>query len=43
MLRAPHITRGQAIALPRTELAVRSEWLVAAVAVALVFAGLLVP
>ncbi len=43
MLRAPRITRAQAIALPRTELAIRSEWLVAAMAVALLFAGLLFP
>ncbi len=43
MLRAPRITRAQAIALPRPQLAVTSEWIVAGIALTLLLAGLLVP
>ncbi len=41
MARAPRITRAQVIALPRPQpVAVGAEWLVAAVALALLLAGL---
>lgn len=43
MTRAPKITRAQAIALPRSKGALRGEWLVAVVAVALLLAALLAP
>lgn len=36
-------SRARAIALPRPQLAVRTEWLVAGVAVALLLVGLLAP
>jgi hypothetical protein len=41
MQRAPHISRAQAIALPRPQAAISTEWLVAAIAVTLLVAGLL--
>jgi hypothetical protein len=41
MPRAPKISRAHAIALPRPGPAVMSEWVVAGVALALLFAGLL--
>jgi hypothetical protein len=41
MQRAPRISRAQAIALPRPQAAIESEWLVAALAVAVIIAGLL--
>ena len=43
MQRAPRITRAQAIALPRPQAAVTNEWIVAAIALALLVAGLLAP
>ncbi|HEX9399186.1 MAG TPA: hypothetical protein VF912_03660 [Anaeromyxobacter sp.] len=43
MLRAPRITRSQTIALPRPQLAVTSEWIVAGIALVLLLAGLLAP
>lgn len=43
MQRAPRISRAQAIALPRPQSAITNEWLVAAVAVAVIIAGLLAP
>jgi hypothetical protein len=43
MQRARRPSRAQAIAIPRPETAVVNEWIAAAVAVALLFAGLLAP
>jgi hypothetical protein len=43
MQRAPRPSRAQAIAIPRPETAVVNEWIAAAVAVALLLAGLLAP
>lgn len=43
MQRAPRITRAQAVALPRPQLAVTTDWVVAAVAVGLLLVGLLAP
>lgn len=43
MQRAPRITRAQSIALPRPQLAITTDWLVAGIAVALLLAGLLGP
>ena len=41
MARAPKITRAQALALPRPAPALEGEWVVAAIAMALLLAGLL--
>ncbi|HEX9307688.1 MAG TPA: hypothetical protein VF894_09375 [Anaeromyxobacter sp.] len=43
MLRASRITRAQVVALPRTQVAVTSEWIVAGIALTLLLAGLLLP
>jgi hypothetical protein len=43
MQRAPRITRAQAVALPRPQATVTNEWIVAAIALALLVAGLLAP
>jgi hypothetical protein len=43
MERAPRITRAQALALPRPQSAITSEWVLAAIALALLLAGLLLP
>jgi hypothetical protein len=41
MQRAPRISRAHAIALPRPHAEISSEWVVAAIAVAVLVAGLL--
>jgi hypothetical protein len=43
MRTAPRISRAQAVAIPRPAVAVTYEWLMAAVVLALLLAGLLVP
>jgi hypothetical protein len=43
MQRVPRISRAQAVALPRPQAAETSEWIVAAIALALLLAGLLAP
>jgi hypothetical protein len=43
MQRAPRINRAQAVALPRPQLAMTTDWIVAVVAVALLLTGLLAP
>jgi hypothetical protein len=39
----PRVARARAVALPRPQLAVTTEWLVAGVAVVLLLVGLLAP
>jgi hypothetical protein len=41
MQRAPRISRAHAVALPRPQADISSEWIVAGIAVALLVAGLL--
>ncbi len=41
MQRAPRISRAQAIALPRPQLEVTTDWIVATIAVALLLLGLI--
>jgi hypothetical protein len=43
MQRAPRPSRAQAIAIPRPQAAVVNEWIVAAVALAVLLVGLLAP
>lgn len=43
MQRAPRTSRAQTVALPRPALAMRTDWLVAGIAVALLLFGLLAP
>jgi hypothetical protein len=43
MERAPRPSRAQAIAIPRPHAEMVNEWIAAAVALALIFAGLLLP
>ena len=43
MRSAPRNVRVQALAIPRPQVAVTSEWVVATIVVALLFAGLLLP
>ena len=43
MQRAPRITRAHAVALPRPQITVPADWLVAGVALALLLFGLLAP
>lgn len=43
MERAPRVQRAQAIAIPRPQVAVTNEWIVVAIALALLFVGLLAP
>ncbi len=43
MERAPRIHRAQAVAVPRPQVEVSNEWIVAALALALLLAALLVP
>ena len=43
MMSAPRISRAQAVAIPRPQVAVTHEWLVLTLVVALLVAGLLLP
>lgn len=43
MQRAPRISRAQAVALPRPQVAVTTDWIVAGVTVGLLLLGLLAP
>jgi hypothetical protein len=43
MRSAPRISRAQAVAIPRPQVAVTYEWLMVAIALGVLLAGLLVP
>jgi hypothetical protein len=43
MQRAPRTSRAQALAIPRPQAAVTNEWIAVGIALALLFAGLLLP
>jgi hypothetical protein len=43
MQRAPRPSRAQAIAIPRPQVALVNEWIAAALALAVILGGLLVP